>query len=391
MNIIILAALALVFAFLYVRMALRYRRNIRKVAFMFDAIDNNDFTFRFVESGKNDSETMLNRSLNRIRRVIGKARDEAVEREKYYEQIMDAAGTALLVVDGNGCILQHNSAALRLFQRSALTHICQIGAALEHGGLSTRETYTTLRGERVRIIAVSDINSELANSEIDSWIKLTRVLTHEIMNTITPIASLSATMLPASVGEQREGLEAINRTSSELLDFVDNYRRFTHVPQPQPKAFYVKPFLERMAVLAARGVSIDVRPADLLMYADEALMGRVVTNILKNACEAVDAVVGSAGHDSGGSSQEKESADEPKIWISAYTNASDAVVIDICNNASLIPDDVAAHIFVPFFTTKSGGSGIGLPLSRQIVRMSGGMLRLVQDKKSGTVKFRIED
>lgn len=373
----VVAAVVVVVA-LYVRLLLHYHRNTRKVAFMFDAIDNNDLSFAFNTSGVPIDDALLNRSLNRIKLVLAHARDEAVEREKYYEQIMDAAGTGLLVTDAAGHILQHNHAATVLLQRQVLTHLDQVRSRLDDGTLSLRETYTTLRGERVRIIAVSDINSELANREVDSWIKLIRVLTHEIMNTITPITSLSQTLLRNATGEQREGLETISRTGSELMAFVDNYRRFTHVPQPQLKLFYVKPFAERMARLAPCEVEVNVCPADLLVYADEGLMARVMSNLLKNAAEAVDAadeVHGSQGR---------------KVWIDAYTGSDDSVVMDVCDNAGIIDADSAQHVFVPFFTTKPGGNGIGLPLARQIMRVSGGTLSLVQDAKRDTVVFRMK-
>lgn len=373
----VVAAVAVAVA-LYVRLLLHYRRNTRKVALMFDAIDNNDLSFAFNTSGVPIDDALLNRSLNRIKLVLAHARDEAVEREKYYEQIMDAAGTGLLVTDAAGHILQHNHAATVLLQRQVLTHLDQVRSRLDDGTLSLRETYTTLRGERVRIIAVSDINSELANREVDSWIKLIRVLTHEIMNTITPITSLSQTLLCKATGEQREGLETISRTGSELMAFVDNYRRFTHVPQPQPKLFYVKPFAERMARLAPCEVEVNVCPADLLVYADEGLMARVMSNLLKNAAEAVcaaDEVHGSQGR---------------KVWIDAYTGSDDSVVMDVCDNAGIIDADTAQHVFVPFFTTKPGGNGIGLPLARQIMRVSGGTLSLVQDAKRDTVVFRMK-
>ena len=373
----VVAAVAVAVA-LYVRLLLHYCRNTRKVALMFDAIDNNDLSFAFHTSGVPTDDALLNRSLNRIKLVLAHARDEAVEREKYYEQIMDAAGTGLLVIDAAGHILQHNHAATVLLQRQVLTHLDQVRSRLDDGTLSLRETYTTLRGERVRIIAVSDINSELANREVDSWIKLIRVLTHEIMNTITPITSLSQTLLCKATGEQREGLETISRTGSELMAFVDNYRRFTHVPQPQPKLFYVKPFAERMARLAPCEVEVNVCPADLLVYADEGLMARVMSNLLKNAAEAVcaaDEVHGSQGR---------------KVWIDAYTGSDDSVVMDVCDNAGIIDADTAQHVFVPFFTTKPGGNGIGLPLARQIMRVSGGTLSLVQDAKRDTVVFRMK-
>lgn len=373
----VVAAVAVAVA-LYVRLLLHYRRNTRKVAFMFDAIDNNDLSFAFNTSGVPTDDALLNRSLNRIKLVLAHARDEAVEREKYYEQIMDAAGTGLLVTDAAGHILQHNHAATVLLQRQVLTHLDQVRSRLDDGTLSLRETYTTLRGERVRIIAVSDINSELANREVDSWIKLIRVLTHEIMNTITPITSLSQTLLCKATGEQREGLETISRTGSELMAFVDNYRRFTHVPQPQPKLFYVKPFAERMARLAPCEVEVNVCPADLLVYADEGLMARVMSNLLKNAAEAVCAA------------DEEHGSQGLKVWIDAYTGSDDSVVMDVCDNAGIIDADTAQHVFVPFFTTKPGGNGIGLPLARQIMRVSGGTLSLVQDAKRDTVVFRMK-
>ena len=373
----VVAAVAVAVA-LYVRLLLHYRRNTRKVALMFDAIDNNDLSFAFHTSGVPTDDALLNRSLNRIKLVLAHARDEAVEREKYYEQIMDAAGTGLLVIDAAGHILQHNHAATVLLQRQVLTHLDQVRSRLDDGTLSLRETYTTLRGERVRIIAVSDINSELANREVDSWIKLIRVLTHEIMNTITPITSLSQTLLCKATGEQREGLETISRTGSELMAFVDNYRRFTHVPQPQPKLFYVKPFAERMARLAPCEVEVNVCPADLLVYADEGLMARVMSNLLKNAAEAVCAA------------DEEYGSQGRKVWIDAYTGSDDSVVMDVCDNAGIIDADTAQHVFVPFFTTKPGGNGIGLPLARQIMRVSGGTLSLVQDAKRDTVVFRMK-
>lgn len=370
----------------YVRLCLNYRRNIRKVAFMFDAIDASDFTFSFSTKGVSGSDAMLNKSLNRIKQILVNARDEAVEREKYYEQIMDAVGTGLLVVDGAGHILQHNVAATRLLHRPVLTHMEQVGQQFADGSLSVRETYTTLRNKRVRIVAFSDINGELANREVDSWIKLIRVLTHEIMNTITPITSLSQSLLQQARGEQREGLEVINKTGTELMAFVENYRRFTHVPQPQPRLFYAKPFLERMATLAdADGkVGVSVEPADLLVYADEGLMGRVVTNLLKNAKEAVACAQDEEGRGDGNPQRDS------KVWIEAYTGDDDSVVIDICDDAALIAPDVAQHVFVPFFTTKQGGSGIGLPLSRQIMRVSGGTLELVQDAKARKTVFRMK-
>lgn len=211
-----------------------------------------------------------------------------MDREKYYEQILNAVDTGILVVDSHDNILQHNQAALRLLDTDVLTHMNQVKGKLKDEHLAKHETQAMLKDKHVRIIALSDVSHELSNQEVDSWIKLIRVLTHEIMNTITPVTSLSETLLTRVTEDKdlKQGLETIHKTGTELLAFVNNYRRFTHVPQPQPALFYVEPFLERMALLCNHEVEIEVSPKDLLAYADESLLSHVVTNLLKNAVEA---------------------------------------------------------------------------------------------------------
>lgn len=340
----------------------------------FNAIDNGDYNFRFAEDGKAAGEKGLNKSLNKVKEILTHARDEQMEREKYFELILDSVDTGIIVVeDERGVVLRYNHAAQKLLQHEMITHVDQIKESLKN--FSSRETNTVLKGRRVRIVAFSDIKGELANQETDSWVKLIRVLTHEIMNTVTPIVSLSDTLLRHSEGEQHEGLSVIHHTSKELVKFVENYRRFTHVPTPQPTLFYVKPFLERMTSLARQRmkdgceVETDIRPKDLIVYADEGLISRVVTNLLKNAAEAVPA----GGH----------------IWLKAYTGENDTVVIDVINNGPMIPDDIATHIFVPFFTTKKDGSGIGLSISRQIMRVSNGFISLITDRANHLTTFRL--
>lgn len=352
----------------------RYRKTVKKVVFLFDALDNGDYTFRFPENGKYDDDKLMNASLNRVKEILRHARDEQIEREKYFELIIDSVDTGILVLDDErGVVLRCNKAALKLLQTEVVTHVNQIKDRLE--SLSVRDAYTTLKGRRVRIVAISDIKGELANQEIDSWVKLIRVLTHEIMNTITPIVSLSEVMLTQAEGGRKAELEVINRTSKELVRFVENYRKFTHVPTPVPQLFYVKPFLERMARLAEQRmrpgctVGVDVSPEDLLVYADEGLIGRVVSNLLKNAVEAV-----------GG---------DGSVSVRAYTGDDDKVVVDVTDDGEPIPDDVAAHVFVPFFTTKKDGSGVGLSISRQIMRVSNGTIQLVQDRRNKLTTFRL--
>ncbi|MCH4212132.1 MAG: ATP-binding protein [Prevotella sp.] len=382
----------------YIRLYRHYRRNIRKVAFMFDAMDNVDYTFQFPVNKVSRDDKVLNSALNRIKRIMENARSETMEREKYYERIINSVDTGILVVDERGNVRQYNDAAMRLIGVSALTHIDQLkrisnglyrqirdilpgeksqvsfSNEREECHLSLRASHTLLKGCKVRLVTISDINIELDDNEMDSWIKLIRVLTHEIMNTVTPITSLSETLFKKADGEMRDGLEVIHKTSRELIAFVENYRKFTHVPTPVPSLFYIKPFLERMVRLAEQQttgkeivIDRDAFPDDLILYADESLVGHVVTNLLKNAIQALDA---------GG-----------KITIKAYCNESEAVIIDISDNGPMIPEDVAQHIFVPFFTTKKEGSGIGLPVSKQIMRLSGGTLMLKSDKNQGLTTF----
>jgi len=381
-----------------------YRKDRRKIAFTFNALDNNDYAFKFATTGIEPDEVLVNEALNRIKQIIQEAGNDARQKEKYYETIINSVDTGILVVDDKKNILQKNNQALRLLGLSVLTHCSQlakVGKELEKAvseilpgekrqtsfldergteNISLSASTVTLGTKKVRIIAVNDINSELDENELDSWIKLIRVLTHEIMNSVTPITSLSETLLARSENSEpdiKEGLEIINRTSRELMSFVDNYRKFTHIPTPVPGLFYVKPFADRMKEIAIRQdpsgkirISADVDPEDLIVYADENLISHVMTNILKNAIQAIS-----------------ESGIGDSILIKAYTGRDDSVMIEISDNGPTIPKDISEHIFVPFFTTKRDGSGIGLSISRQIMRLSGGTLTMHSDAASGMTTF----
>ena len=425
-KLIIIIVLLLVAVVGYIRLYRHYRRNIKKVTFLFDAIDNGDFSFNFPTEKRFKEDNILHQSLNRIKLFLQHTREEQMDREKYYEQILNAVDTGILVVDSHDNILQHNQAALRLLDTDVLTHMNQVKEKLKDEHLAKHETQAMLKDKHVRIIALSDVSHELSNQEVDSWIKLIRVLTHEIMNTITPVTSLSETLLKemgsreqlvadnksddlhspdklmklseklqsAEQAKQKQaklkqGLETIHKTGTELLAFVNNYRRFTHVPQPQPALFYVEPFLERMAMLCNHEVEISVSPKDLLAYADESLLSHVVTNLLKNAVEAFREKEREDKQECRSADLQSAASKKAFIRLQAYANTQESIIIDVSNNAGLIPEDVASHIFIPFFTTKPEGSGIGLSLSRQIMRVSGGSLSLHQDKAQGITTFRI--
>ncbi|HJH44768.1 ATP-binding protein [Bacteroides fragilis] len=382
-----------------------YRIHTKRVLFMIDALENNDNAIHFPEEKTTPETRDINRALNRVGHILYNVKSETAQQEKYYELILDCINTGVLVLNDNGVIYQKNNEALRLLGLNVLTHIrqlskvdvtlmqkvefCRTGEKLqitfnnERGtvNLSIRVSDITIRKEHLRILALSDINSELDEKEIDSWIRLTRVLTHEIMNSVTPITSLSDTLLSLSDAhdeEIRSGLQTISTTGKGLLAFVESYRRFTRIPTPEPSLFYVKAFIDRMVELArhqntCKNITFhtDISPADLIVYADENLISQVVINLLKNAIQAIGTQA------------------DGKIEISARCNDSEEVLIEIKNNGPVIPPEIADHIFIPFFTTKEGGSGIGLSISRQIMRLSGGSITLLPGKETKFVlKFK---
>ena len=377
---LLLAALALVFLFVIWRMHLRHRSQLRKVEFLFNAIDNLDFSFRFPVRGSNRT---FNTALNRIKDILTASHYAQQERERYYEKILSMVSTAILVEDDRGRVVFCNDAALRLLRRDSITHISQVENDLKTGRFSVRRNVVGLDGRQMQLWAVNDISSELVLQEITSWEKLIRVLTHEIMNGVAPVTSLSRTLLqrvehggevPAET--LRQGLQTIHSTSDQLLRFVENYRSLTLLPTPAPQPFYVKPFLERMLMLAratdgAEGLLMQccVSPADLMLYADESLLTHVFTNLLKNAVEAL----------------QTSAAQERYVRVEAAIDEAETVRIRVSNNGPAIPADVAEQMFVPFFTTKNGGSGIGLSLSARIMQASGARMELVESSDRETV------
>lgn len=380
-----------------------YRRNLRKVSFMFDAVDNNDYAFHYATARHAAEERIINESLNRILQILLQAKADAKEREKYYEMIMNSVNTGIVVINEKGFVLQQNSESLRLLGLPVFTHIRQLERIdeklaerftdLQPGekyhlsfrnergavNLSIRVSETVLKGERVKLIAMNDIHGEMEDKEVDTWIRLTRVLTHEIMNSVTPITSISSTLLSRHdemKEELRNGLELISDTGKGLISFVESYRRFTHIPTPQPTLFYVGRFIERMTQLASHhhashiAIQTDIRPDDLILYADEDLIGQVVLNLLKNAIQAIG-----PDHPDG------------QIMVRASCNSNESIVIEISNNGPAIPPEEAEHIFTPFFTTKEGGSGIGLSVARQIMRLSGGSISLKSNASNHRTTF----
>lgn len=369
-----------------------YSSSARKVAFMFDAIENDDFTFRFTGNSRRlQSDYVLNRSLNRIKDLVLRAREDAREREKYYEIILSKVNTGVMVFNSQGVVFRVNNQSLRLLGVSQLTHIRQLDVisdglvnvfmSIEAGqsqmiqfydevtqvSLNLTATSVVLQGANLKIVAMTDIAHDVDNVKMESWQRMSRVLTHEIMNSLAPITSLSETLLTTTdYDTTRRGLEIIHDTSSGLTRFVENYRTITRIPPPKLVDTDLGTLLEREIALMCPKVKLTIASSDCIVAIDKGQISQVVVNLLKNA---------------------KEAANEDQIWVDVGRNSKGRLYVDVCNRGAEIPNEVRDNIFVPFFTTKDSGNGIGLSLSRQIMRLHDGTISLVTKPFT---KFRMQ-
>ncbi|MBO5876374.1 MAG: PAS domain-containing sensor histidine kinase [Bacteroidales bacterium] len=365
-----------------------------KVTYMLDALEDKELNFRFDERRLRGRK--FNRTLNRLRNIFDKERHEIIEQEKYFGLMLDHVKTGIAVIEKDGRVAYCNNTALHLLGIATFGHIRQLRAVSDSlyesfqtiaDGNEERASYYNESGkmtisltaseakigkDTVRIIAFNDISSEIAENEQQSWSKLIRVLTHEIMNTITPIASLSDTLVGFDdiSGEIKNGLSTISESSKGLIKFVDSYRNLTRVAPPVKKAFYFRELAERVisltreqAVISGTVCTYEELSEDIILYADEGQITQILINLVKNAVQA----------------------EAKNIGITAEINPSEHIIINVTNDGHPISKESQDEIFVPFFTTKQEGTGIGLSLSRQIMRLHNGTLSLTRSDASSTV------
>lgn len=362
---------------------------------MLEAIRNRDYSFRLPVAGFSGSERVLQDTLNRFGGLMSEQKQLMEQRERFYEQILSSVTSGIIVLDEDMKVVQTNPAAARLLGLPVLSTLQQLdryGTEVPHvfrtlgAGERCNIQFSTSKGEvqllvrasvmqlgdrTVRILALNDIRNELDAKELDSWIKLTRVLTHEIMNSIAPISSLSETFLKRSdvIGTPLyDGIRAIHETSTGLISFVDSYRKFSSLQKPSPEPFYLLDLLHQVEGLTLVpeniALTLQIEPAELMLYADPNLIRQVLINLIKNAVQAI------GGH-------------KGRIHVRAYSSADEHVFVYVSNDGPAIPEAEAEQIFVPFFTTRSEGSGIGLSLSRQIMKLSGGTISLLRSGTNG--------
>ena len=370
------------------------RKMRAKVTYMLDALEDKELNFRFDERRLRGRK--FNRTLNRLRNIFDKERHEIIEQEKYFGLMLDHVKTGIAVIEKDGRVAYCNNTALNLLGIATFGHIRQLRAVSDSlyasfqtiaDGNEERASYynesgkmtisltvseATIGKETVRIIAFNDISNEIAENEEQSWSKLIRVLTHEIMNTITPIASLSDTLLDFDdINEEiKNGLSTISESSKGLIKFVDSYRNLTRVAAPVKKAFYFRELAERVisltreeAVMSGAACSYEELSDDIILYADEGQITQIIINLVKNAVQA----------------------EAKNVKITAEINPSEHIIINVANDGYPISRESQDEIFVPFYTTKQEGTGIGLSLSRQIMRLHNGTISLTRSDASGTV------
>ena len=375
---------------------LHYKKFNQNILFLLNAMENGDYSFHFSEVRLSGREKELNMMLNRIKEILAKTRKEVIENENFLSMIIESVSTGIVILDKKNNVKSVNQAALQMLGLRIFTHLKQLSAVDEtfpelFGNLtqedntqvkiinereeiqiSLRLSNIVLKRGEMKVITLSNIGNELEAKEMESWIRLIRVMTHEIMNSIAPITSLSETLLSSYKQSDHtednqdkntiKALETINGTAKGLVSFVETYRKFTAVPKPQYICFNLLTLIEDVIQLESlqikeKGIDIQVEACGpvLKVNADYSQIRQVLVNLIKNAIEAI----------------EPNKQGEIKIVLSDDTR----VKIDICNNGSPIPDEIVPQIFIPFFTTKDSGSGIGLSVSRYIMRLHEGNLK----------------
>jgi nitrogen fixation/metabolism regulation signal transduction histidine kinase len=377
----------------------------RKILYFFDSVRNDDSSLSFTVDEKNKTLSEIYKSMNRVNLEIQQLKIENIQQEQYFRILLEHLATGIITYNSKGFIMHANSSAKKLLSMDVLTHLQQIERidqklyqainlikpserklipiATEQGTIQLSLKATSFRTNETDlvILSIQDIKNELDEKELESWMKLIRVLMHEIMNSITPITSLSESLfsifnkngypvLPQQVTEKTitttlQGLNVIKEQGKGLMSFVDSYRKLTRVPEPVKKLFRVADLMNRVQILYNSlekndkiELSISLTNHDLELYADQNMISQVLINLLKNALEA------------------NENNPLGKIMISANADNNQHPEICVIDNGPGIAEENLDKIFIPFFTTRQKGSGIGLSISKQIMRIHGGNLKV---------------
>ncbi len=387
----------------------------------FSSVQDHDSSVRFSENSKNSSFVKLHDRMNNLNMIIQNAKIENERTSQFLQSVVDHVDIGLLSFDMNGRIEIYNSAARKYLNVQQPLHLSSLkimndeifkiintikpGQEILHKmiinnllqSILVKATELKFESNIIKLVSFQDITTELDKKELDSWQRLIRVLTHEIMNSISPITSLTTVIsgyfkrkeddnpVPMELIDQQvvtktlSGLNTIEETGKGLLDFVDKYRSLTSLPKPNLSKFNIDSLFLRCKLLMESNIPdnikiiVSVNPADITIIADYAQVEQILINLIKNATEAL------TGKKNG------------IIHLKAFY-ASDGTLIQVEDNGFGISGDIIEDIFVPFYTTKENGSGIGLSLSKQIMQNHYGTISVnsTPDKGSNfTLKFQL--
>ena len=377
-----------------------------------EAVKRSDFSQTYSTDSDDDEKNRINQEFNDIINQFNKVKKEREADFQYLKNIVQHVGIGLITFDKNGDVQIINTAAKKLLKIKQIENVRELATLSEEmvdvlfrlktGGrdlvkldvdgdivqLAIYAIELTLRNEEFKLISVQNIQSELEEKEMEAWQNLVRVLTHEIMNSVTPISSLANTVeeeLKDSLENGKEPLsqdqmedfhmaiETIQKRSSGLIRFVQDFRNLTHIPKPKLKRISAKEMIEQIVVLHKKEiednevtVNVDVDPDNLTINADKELIEQVLINLLKNAIQSFD------------------EQSEKTVDLRSFFNEKGRPVIMVRDNGPGIDEEALHKIFIPFFTTKKHGSGIGLSLSRQIMRQHQGVLAVKSTIDEGT-------
>ena len=391
------------------------RTNAELVRF-FDAARYADFSQRFELSGLGSGFAELGEAFSDILKRIQQVRASQEQELKHLKAMVEHVPVPLLSLHSNGEVTLWNNSARRLFGSHQLTKDTdfeQFGSVFTQsitsikpgqGKLVTLEidnmqhqlalaaTQLVIAGKSELLISMQDIQSELDGVQLQAWQDLVRVLTHEIMNSITPVASLAKTTVdlvedvksqlqqPEVVEELNDVSDAVStvaRRSDSLMQFVSNYRQLTRLPEANKQPVKVANLFNQVAQLAPqtwaeKGIklTLNIEPQSISLHADSDMLEQMLINLLLNAEQALANV------------------ERGQVALSAYINKRGHTVIEIMDNGPGISDEIKDKVFVPFYTTNREGSGVGLALTRQIMIAHGGTVKL-DDAKMGGVKLSL--
>jgi PAS domain S-box-containing protein len=389
-----------------------FNKTNKWISFFLLGIENEDSTLKIPSKSGNKSIDEVYRGIKRLNDIFKQTKIDISTQEHYFRSVINQSATGLFSINENGRVININPAAIKLTGLQEYHHVntlASINPALpgfimqsenndnnslvfenRHGQklLFKLSCIKTSKGN-ISLVAVGDITKELDNREVDAWIKLARTLSHEIMNNIAPITTLSKVISGYFIKKDSiikeedvdsgiikntvKGLKVIEEQSSGLMNFVENYRKFTKLPEPEFSEIDLSVLVENtlMAAAAFEGYGnfkITRKMADnIKVITDEKLLSQVIINLLKNACEALGAA----------------NIEKPELIIGLSSNTT-GTRLEITNNGPGIPAEIREQIFVPFYTTKENGSGVGLSLSKQIMLKMGGDVILYSRKDTTT-------